>query len=178
MVAWFDGVADELVHYGSWATNPVPPWVARSAAVVGAGLFLGGLVAVHVSYGHAAGGLSHGGLLLVALFVPLFATGTWPWVVLGLLLLLIGAPMLGAATIRAGGLPRADGWLLAVGVPLVFAAGAVHDIVRYAGGPGDDGGIGTFVWVPVALLGLAWLATSAATASSDAYSGSSGGGST
>ncbi|WP_336344341.1 hypothetical protein [Halalkalicoccus ordinarius] len=137
--------------------------IGDQLAAIMAALIAVGLVAFYASERGWFGRLAHLGMALVAIgLVPMVVgSAAIGWVpssgesffiayLLGLLVALLGAIVLGIAMLRSDAAPRAAAWLLIVALPVGLPATIGYTLVTM--------GVVDHAWVgPELLFGLAWV---------------------
>jgi hypothetical protein len=151
------GVVLGELDYRGLTENPIPEPVGLGVTAIGTVLLLIALITlrrVHVHEGVTTGAP---GYWITIAGLALMLLPTWPFIVIGPLLVGIGVTIY-AGTILATKKIRSFGlWLLAMNVPVGIVVGFAFD------GAGYDGGIGIALSLLMVLAGLMTLAYDTAT---------------
>jgi hypothetical protein len=137
------------------ANAPIPELLGTIVRIPAALFLIAGVTGLHNAQKHQAGGLGRVAYWAVVVSLILFAVALSPYWAIGWLLLHVGAILFGTAVLRTGGFPKGAGWLLVLGPPLGFLAGAFADAMI-----SGTAGWGAFVGSVAIVAGFVWLAGS------------------
>lgn len=149
-IAWLVATAALILGELEWnqviPRNPIPQVVETGTGALGTPLVVLG------AWGILSGlssGARRGTVALGAIGLALAVVPAWPWFVLGFLLWLVAAVLIGVLSLRAG-LPRGPAWIMAAGVPTVFVLGPLAETALVGGSQGW----GPWLGIVVSMVGV------------------------